>query len=357
MRGLKSTFLVGPLAVLVAVGLFWSATTRDQDSDTSRPPNPEKPFPPRGQALSQAPANAPGSLPLTPDTAEPERSPRASAVLSKQRRDDLTVWGTVRTRNGEVVAGKPIKLYSDTLQKTYTGFSSRQGEFVINNVMPAIDYIVTVSPKGMYQQYLRRDLTLDAGNAYLNIVLEPLQVGVLNGRIINPQGLSVPDFVIKVRSASPSRGTLRTRSDSVGLFQIDDFPKGPFEAFSRSMLLRIDGLMFDPDANEVITLVVDHGPHQLSGRVFNQHGQHVSGASVLLSWEHVDGDVRSTVLRRTLTDAEGGFAMDGLAFGRHELVVSSTDGAVLERSVMIGEVAADLVLYLDRRGSHAANRS
>lgn len=104
-------------------------------------------------------------------------------------------------------------------------------------------------------------------------------------------------------------------------------------------------------------MVVDHGPHQLSGRVFNQHGQYAAGAVVVLSWEYGDGDVRSTVHRRRLTDAEGGFTMDELAFGKHELVVSSTDGAVLEASVMIGEVAADLVLYLDRRHPHTANRS
>lgn len=61
----------------------------------------------------------------------------------------------------------------DTLQKTYTVFNSRQGGFVINNVMPAGDYIVTVSPEAMYQHYMRRDLTLDAGNAYLDIVLKP----------------------------------------------------------------------------------------------------------------------------------------------------------------------------------------
>lgn len=210
-----------------------STTIRDPDSDTGRPPNPERPFPPQGQALSQAPANSPGSPPLAPDTVEPESAPgRGGGALQ--------------------AAGKPIKLHSDTLQKTYRAFSSRQGDFVINNVMPAIDYTVIVSPEAMHQQYLRRDLTLDAGNTHLDIVLEPLQVGVLNGRIVNPQGQPVPDFEIKLRSASASRGTLRTRSDSVGLFQIDVFPKGPFEAFSRSMLLRIDGLVFDPDASEVI---------------------------------------------------------------------------------------------------------
>lgn len=346
MRGIRQSLLFALPALAVAVGVFWMLPVQTPTPDTGRLPSSETSRPSGEQAARrQSPGpDRPAREARPGDTARRTDDAAGSAAA----RSNLVVWGTIETEYGGVAPGETVELYSASLQRRSEAVSNAQGEVVFDNMPAASDYQVTVTPEGAYENYRRRGLRIDADHPSFTVVLQALRTGVLRGDIVNPEGQPVPNFVIWVRSRAKDRGILRTRSDSVGLFRIEDFPEGPFEVFSREVLLRITGLYFEADANDMVTLVVDHGPHQLSGRVFDRHGQPVFGAVVVLTWRRNSGDVQSTVENRTLTDTNGAFTFDGLAYGEHELMVSLTGAAAIERKVVVGETPADMVLYLEQ---------
>ena len=267
--------------------------------------------------------------------------------------DELVVWGIVHTALGEVVEGESVEMYSPSLVVKHVAVSDEQGQFTFDGVKAAPDYELSVSPEGMYNRYHHRGVKVDLGDTALRVVLEPLRTGLLRGEILNAQGHPVPDFNIFLRSLSKDLGLRRARSDEVGRFEVEDFPEGPFEAVSGNTLLRITGLHFDADANHVTTLVVDSGPHSLTGQVFDDQGQPVVGAIILLNWTHSEDDgARSVVERRTLTDSFGSFSLDGLGEGQHDFVLSDTYSysTSLRRHMNIGVELSELVLHLDSDG-------
>lgn len=316
----------------------------------------------------------PGFTPSAPATSEPEQAaetnvgaqPRAqarsAASTPPQPRpagdDSLAaeeavpvptrsiVWGTVETVFGDIVEGETVRLYSASLDRVYTGASNGQGEFRIDDVQAASDYKLSVKPKGMFKRYTRGNLEVEGVQTVLRIALEPLRVGELRGEIINAEGRAVPNFSVFVRSLSKDRGIRRARSGPVGRFRVEGFPEGPFEVTAREHLLNIRGLSFDPESNETLTLVVDDGPHRLTGKVYDGFGRPHVGVTVLLRWTYSRDQARTVVERQTLTDEAGAFDLDGLGAGRHQLWLASVDGSSLRRSVLIGEHPRQLIFHL-----------
>lgn len=326
------------LAVITAMGLLWAPVTQ--------PPVAVPETGPVGEAGFPAPPAAGNAQPRHEAWPAGYVDHRAGESADPAPAESI-VWGSVETSLGYVVEGEKVALYSPSINQRYASTSDGQGRFLINGVRAAGDYRVSVSPDGMFKSYERRGLEIDGGQTPLRVVLQPLRTGLLRGEIVNGQGRPVPDFDIALRSLSVNRGAVNARSDSVGLFQIDDFPEGPLEASARQRILRIDRLSFDPEAGELLTLVVDEGGNQLSGLVYDGYGQPRYGVIVLLTWEHARSDGRTVMERRTLTDAWGRFVLDGLGEGPHELVLATSEGDGLKRRVNIGEDPAELILYLE----------
>lgn len=132
---------------------------------------------------------------------------------------------------------------------------------------------------------------------------------------MNTEGQPVSDLEISVRSLSKKLGEIVTKSNSVGIFQVDDFPEGRFEVISRDISLLTKGLDFDARSTEVIELLVHKGPYTLTGRVFDPNGQAVEGATVMLSRTQVRNGVKSSVKRLTLTAPGGAFEFKSLGPG------------------------------------------
>lgn len=259
------------------------------------------------------------------------------------------IWGSIQTKLGHVVPGEEIKLVSRSTGKRYKAVSNDQGEFVVENVQPAVDYSVSVTPQGMFKKYLQSDVELGGDENILNIVLDPLRTGLLQGRLLNTEERPVSDFEISVRSLSKNLGVFVTKSNSVGLFHVDDFPEGPFEVISQDIFLLIKGLEFDAGSNEVIELLVDKGPYTLTGRVFDPNGQAVEGATVMLSRTQIRNGVKSSIQRLTLTASGGVFEYKSVGSGEHQLNVENTSLFRAHRSVFIDQAPADVILYLERQ--------
>lgn len=334
------------LAAVGAAGLFWASPM--QPPGVVDTPRARSPAADAGTLPGRPAAQPAGAAALaTTGQADAARGDDVQAPPAADIVDEVVVWGTVESTFGNVVRGETVKLYSASLNRRYTAVSDGHGEFVLASVAPASDYELSVSPQGLFERYRRDDLVLETGSRALRIVLEPVETGLLQGRIVNPEGRPVIDFLVRLRSLAVDRGFMNARTDAIGSFRVEDFPAGPFEVTAREELLRIDELRFDPGAGRELTLVVDHGDHTLTGQVYDDHGQPLHGATVLLGWRYAGADGRSVMERRTLTDADGGFVLTNLGMGPHDLTLALTQqGAALRRTVEVG-TETGMILYLE----------
>lgn len=342
----RYTILVAVLAVLVPAGVWLYV-------DTALSPESG----PASVRIDPVPTGDPASKPVARTKRQTDSA--ADASPRGQRSDPRSaagplpgrpvVWGTVRTASGDIVSGELIKLASKSAVASYEVVSDDQGEFLIQGVEPARDYALTVTPHGMYRQYRRHDLQIAGGETFLDIVLEALRTGLLRGQVLNIGGRPVTDYPLVIHSLSKDLGRIATTTDSVGRFEVEAFPAGPFKVASQQNALRVEGLTFDPERKEPLTIVVDAGPHTLSGRVLDPDGQAASGATVLLSWSRRHSEAQSIAKRFALTGPGGTFAISGLGPGVHKLKISHGFRHRLQRGVMVGPGQTELTLYLETR--------
>ncbi len=294
--------------------------------------------------------------PVVPSpTAEHTGSSLASSGIAKDEEEDLwrgtaSAWGSLYTKYGDVVANETIKLFSESASQAYSETSDENGYFSFENIVPASDYRLSVSPKGMYQRVSMDSLAILNNQATLAIVLEPLELGTLKGKVVNTENSAVPGYEMKIQSPLKSRWTRNFVPDIIGEFQIANVPIGPIE-FSRTFgqVLVISGHEFSGDSQTIIELVVDVGNNELRGVVYDEFYNAVPGATVILSWKHNYQGVVSIVNRRITTRPTGEFLFQGLGKGEHDLLVTSFGGLVSHQVIDIGNDNSERVVVVQRK--------
>lgn len=262
-----------------------------------------------------------------------------------------TLWGTIKTQWGELIPGQELKLYSPSLNQQHVATSNDYGEFVISGITPESDYRVSVTPRGMFQRYENK-IGIDNYQTNTTIVLRELPVGLLTGRVVDIAGDAVPGLTLVIKSVSRPRWTSNVTTDENGQFKLDNVPQGKLDVSSRAnhllhttgiyfttgaeQLLKITGVDFKVGANAALNMVIDSGPHAITGRVQDEFGEPLAGANVLLDWVHREGLIRSVSARRTITDFNGEFTIHGLGSGVHDLIISSNGIGASRRSINVG---------------------
>lgn len=262
--------------------------------------------------------------------------------------DRAILWGTIQTETGEIVTGEQLKLYSASLNRQHVTISNEHGEFLIVDITPANDYNISVSPRGMYQRY-EADIEIGANQTYVKIILRDLGVGLLTGRIVNIKGNPVPGFTLSIRSLPKPRWSNTVTGDEGGRFEVGQVPQGGLEISRLDQLLKITGLHFTAGSSSLLNLVVDFGPYTITGHAYDELGEPIAGASVLLNWVYTLGGVRSVTNRRTMTDPSGKFAIDGLGEGPHDLIISLSDAGVYRHNIDVGNETGQIEAVLKQR--------
>lgn len=235
---------------------------------------------------------------------------------------NVAVWGTVATDLGEVVAGETVAFYSESINERFATISGSNGEFLITDIKAANDYRVTVSPRGMYKRYSKSPIDLSFNQGVHNIVLETLPVGVLRGKVVDFFDRPVPNFELSIRTEEKDSWAINAMTDESGTFSVTDFPKGGFQVTSGSMQsFHANGLYFDPEDIDPVTINVDIGHYSLSGYIYDESGKTIDGAHVVVVWTAENDGVTSESKRQAVTDTSGAFRFSGLGPGDHELIV------------------------------------
>ena len=175
--------------------------------------------------------------------------------------------------------------------------------------------------------------------------------GRISGRVLRPQGGSVPDARVSVRIPAETR---TAQADVNGLFILDRLPPGSFmvEALDPRSGLRGRGdvtLAESGDGADAVLDITLGAFGSIRGRVLGRDAETPVGAGVQVELKR---DVRGGVLESTRTDAEGNYRFDFVPLG--SFVLEASDGAPGNRGraqVVIEEtsqkVEADIA-YLGR---------
>jgi hypothetical protein len=238
--------------------------------------------------------------------------------------DSITLSGWVGTEFGENIAGETVVLYSSNLREHYSIITGNSGEFIFTDLKPSFDYVLKVSPQGMFKRYSKFPIKLSADQEVHNVVLEPILLGILTGRIADPYGRPVAGIEFFLKTVELDNWSTNVITDANGSFSVAEFPKGKFQlAINGQQLLRATGLKFNPDTAEPVKLTIDRGPYHLNGRIYDASGQTFDGAQVFLNWALKENGVRIRSTRQVSANARGEFRFTGLGPGDHELVVNA----------------------------------
>jgi hypothetical protein len=265
---------------------------------------------------------------------------------------NITISGWVGTEFGESIAGETVVLYSPSQKTHYSVVTGTSGEFKLIDIKPGWDYIIKVSPRGMFEIYTKSQIQLRSDQEVHNIILEPVPLGMIIGRIVDPYDRPVADIELFMTTVEKDYWTTNAITDASGTFMVAEFPKGKFQVVIKGkQTLRATGLAFDPDNGVPINLTIDLGPYKLGGGIYDESGQTFDRADVFLNWAlHEDG-VRIRSTRKVSANASGEFLFTGLGPGIHELVVTAWRGnsfkQTVRRTVNLGVDSGELIIVLN----------
>jgi hypothetical protein len=266
--------------------------------------------------------------------------------------ENITLSGWVGTEFGEYIAGETVVLYSPSQKARYSVVTDIFGEFKFIDIKPGWDYVLKVSPQGMFKRYTKSQIKLRSDQEVHNIVLEHIPVGILTGRIEDPYERPVTDIKLFVQTLEKDSWTTNVITDANGSFSVTGFPIGKFLVVIREQqTLRATGLKFDPDTGVPIILTIDLGPYNLAGGIYDESGQTFDGADVVLSWGLHENGVRIRSTRKVSANARGKFRFSGLGPGDHEIVVTAWRGNTFKQTVRqtvnVGVDSGELIIVLN----------
>ncbi len=197
----------------------------------------------------------------------------------------ITVSGRVETEFGEIIAGETVIFFSPSLKTHYSMLTGDYGEFTFTDLKPAWDYVLKVSPQGLFKRYTKSHIKLRFVQEIHNIVLESIPLGVLTGGIVDSYNRPVAGIELSMQTVETDFWSADAVTDANGTFSVAAFPKGKFRVITTGQqTVRATGLNFDPDVGDHVSLTIDLGPYNVGGRIFDESGRAFDGASVNMIW-------------------------------------------------------------------------
>jgi hypothetical protein len=268
----------------------------------------------------------------------------------------ITLSGWVGTEFGENRAGETVVLYSSNLRARHSVTTGISGEFIFTDLKPSWDYVLKVSPQGMFKRYVEFPIKLSFEEEVHNIVLESIPLGTVYGRIADSYGRPVTGIELFIKTREVDAWSTSVKTDAYGSFSLTGFPTGKFElAIKGEQSLTATGFKFDPVVGDLITLTIDVGPYYLRGQIYDESGQTFDRARVFLDWKLQENGIRIRSTRQTSVGTSGEFQFTELGPGNHELVISAWKGGTsgqatkytARQTVNVGIDPGELNIYLN----------
>lgn len=232
-----------------------------------------------------------------------------------------SVSGVVRSATGSPLQGRSVSLRRVGGRTAYTTTTDSRGRYSLDAVEAPVAYYLSVSGAPDHEDY-RQKIDVAPNAATFNVVANTFDFGTVSGRLVSADGSPVSNLDLVLRNKASRSPSAVVSSDMSGNFHIAHAPAGELTIASQSspsILAR--GLRLAPGEELDVALVLDWGGHELHGIVVDSSGNPVPAAKVLLTWSHLEGDVTTSTIRRTRSDAQGVFSFGQLGPGPHELQI------------------------------------
>jgi len=252
----------------------------------------------------------------------------------------LTYSGRVIDDYGDPVAGELVRLYSTGTSQAQRATTDELGEYRITGVSKSDDWYLTIIPKQAYERHEAGPFKVNADVTANDIILNRTGTARISGTMVDGLGSPVGNLSL-VLSPAAAPGSIRTLvADDSGRFQVDDIAAGDLRVSTQSRPhMDISGINLAPDDDINVTLVVDHGPHVLSGTVIDANRQPVARAELLLTWSQSSDGLTSSSFRDTTSDANGFFSFTELGQGSHQLSALHEKHPQVELTIDVGSDA------------------
>ncbi len=245
-----------------------------------------------------------------------------------------TVTGTVRGADRTPLSGQRLMLRSGSLNTQYEGASDASGHFAIEGVQVGGDYTLTIYPPVGFKDFSQSPIEVEENGAALDITLEPLERGPLEGILVDVSGAPVPDFTLWVRSLQAQASSVAVSSDARGAFMAREVPEGDLLFETRSEpRITLRGFRHDPAAPVPLRLVIDWGAYQVEGVVLDEMGVLLPGVAVSMAWAQSVESVQTSSYRTCVTDASGRFSFSELGPGPRKITVTTPGSLPAQVSV------------------------
>jgi len=258
-----------------------------------------------------------------------------------------SLTGSVLGSKGEALQGRTVQIQALGQRNSYRGSTDENGEFLFPAVEAGLDYQLRVAGGSGYPD-LTRHIHVDVDKSTFDIVLEPFEYGELSGRLVNLDGAPVPDFRLALRNSASRSPNAIFSTDIDGNFVVERAPAGQLLFATRSspsMLVR--GLRLEAGDELQVPLVIDWGDHEIRGLIVDRRGNPVPASEIVLTWSHDSGGIRSTSIRRTISDAQGNFVFQSLGPGPHRLEVKAPDRPALAVNYDASRQGYDLTVRMN----------
>jgi hypothetical protein len=231
--------------------------------------------------------------------------------------------GTVYSDSGETLAGRTVELRPRSAQRTYNTTTDRHGKYTFPIVESPADYRLIVFGGADHKDY-QQPVHMTVDTAELDVVVESYEFGAVTGRLVNLNGVPVPDFDLVLRNIGSRKPNALVSTDKLGNFEIPAAPAGEFVVASQSNpSILVQGLHLKPGDKLHLPLVLDWGEHEIRGIVIDAQDNPVPASRIVLQWFYQADGITTKATRRTAADMQGHFAFSNLGPGPHSLRINA----------------------------------
>jgi hypothetical protein len=234
-----------------------------------------------------------------------------------------SVVGTVQSDTGDALAGRMVELKPTAKQQAYRAVTDSEGRYNFPAVEAPAEYRLIVLGGAGHKDH-QRSVHVTRNMGELDVVTQAFEFGAVSGRLVNPDGVPVPDFELVLRNAASYGPNTLVSTDRLGNFDIPAAPAGAFVVASQSNpAILVQGLQLEPGEKLHLELVLDWGEHEIHGVVTDANGNPVPASRVVLQWSNETDGITTRATRRTASDMQGNFAFSNLGPGPHSLKIDA----------------------------------
>lgn len=253
---------------------------------------------------------------------EVDRSNRISINVSMKPLGDISYGGRVVDGVGSAVSGELVRLYSTDASQAQRATTDEFGNFEISGLSTADDWRLAIIPKSNYERYESEAFTIDESINAGDIVLTATELARISGSMVDVEGSPVSSVSLVVTPTAAPGSFKTVTADATGRFVVEEIAAGELRISTQAQPhMDISGISLVPGDDREVRLVMDKGPHQITG-VVRSGGNALGNADLFLTWSHAEGGLTSTSFRETTSAADGSYRFTDLGQGTHQLSVS-----------------------------------